>query len=506
MAEAAGAAVLRDGYEPRRAQDTVLYRVVAAELETFLASARDRGHPLPPFVENTFRGLLTCGIAAHGFLRLHCDRCGADRVVPFSCKRRGVCSSCGGRRMAETAANLVERVLPEVPMRQWVLSLPFSLRYRLAYDHTLLTPVLGAFLRAVFASLRRRGRERYGVERTKGGAVTWVQRFGGSANLNVHFHALVMDGVYSVPPRSPRVEFFALPPPTTEEVARVLAATVKRIGAVLHSAGLADDDSDDDSDPLARDDPQMAALYAAAVQGRAATGPRAGQRTVRLGAPELAADSLPEAPDRCVVSSGFSLHAGVAVTASDRAGLERLCKYMARAALATERLRQTNDGRIAYHLRRRWRDGTSCLVFEPQEFMARLAALIPPPRAHQTRYHGILAPCAGWRDHVVPPVPAVDEVSAKIESSAGAAVDAAAAFCCHKPRRAKSATRIAWAQLLRRVFAADALLCLRCGGRMRIMAAIRSAQSVAAFLTCVGVPARPPPLAPARRERDEEYA
>lgn len=61
--------------------------------------------------------------------------------------------------MAEAAAHLVDHVLPAVPMRQWVLSLPFPLRYRLAYDCSLVTPLLAAFLRAVFASLKRRARE-----------------------------------------------------------------------------------------------------------------------------------------------------------------------------------------------------------------------------------------------------------------------------------------------------------------------------------------------------------
>ena len=180
----AGSAHSSNAYEPRHADEAVVYRVVAAELDGFLAAAEERGHPLPSFVATTLRDFLTCGIPEHGFLRVRCDRCGRDRVVAFSCKRRGVCGSCGGRRMAETAANLVDGVLPEVPMRQWVLSLPFPLRYRLAYDRTLATPLLAAFLRAVFASLRRRARECYGANKAKCGAVTFLQRFGGALNLS----------------------------------------------------------------------------------------------------------------------------------------------------------------------------------------------------------------------------------------------------------------------------------------------------------------------------------
>jgi len=490
--QATTGAAAANPYEPRHAESKLLYTVVAAELESFLAAARDRGHPVPAFVESTFRDFLTCGVAAHGFLRVHCDHCGDDRVVAFSCKRRGLCPSCGGRRMAETAANLVDRVLPEVPMRQWVLSLPFSLRYRLAYDRTLATPVLNAFLRAVFVSHQRRARERYDIRNTKCGSVTILQRFGGAVNANVHFHALVIDGVYVVPPRHPQVRFFALPAPSTEEVARVLADTVRRITRALERAGLGDDDDLDSTDPLARDDPALAALYAAAVQGRVAIGPRTGQRTTRLGTAQRIVDPTPHSSVRCATLAEMSLHADVAVAANDRAGLERLCRYVARPSLATERLKRLDDGRVLYRMRHRWRDGTSHLVFEPQELLARLAALIPPPRAHQTRFHGILAPCAGWRDHVVP----AQEQSADADDHPSA--------CSHRPRRASAGSWIAWSELIRRVFAADALRCPRCSSRTRIMAAIRSPDAVAAFLSCVGLPARPPPVAAARKSTYEE--
>jgi hypothetical protein len=99
---------------------------------------------------------------ARGFLRLHCDACGGDRLVPFSCKGR-ICPSCAGRLMADTAAHLVDGVVPEVPVRQWVLSLPFALRYRLAYDARLTSEVLNLFLRTLFAFQRRRARRRWGL-------------------------------------------------------------------------------------------------------------------------------------------------------------------------------------------------------------------------------------------------------------------------------------------------------------------------------------------------------
>src|SRR6266581_3812120 len=89
-----------DGYRPRNAETTLLYRVVAEQLETFLARQQERDRPVPPFVEKEFRAFLDCGILERGFLRLHCESCGHDRLVAFSCKRRMWCPSCAGRRMS----------------------------------------------------------------------------------------------------------------------------------------------------------------------------------------------------------------------------------------------------------------------------------------------------------------------------------------------------------------------------------------------------------------------
>ena len=112
-------------YTPKSPAQGALYQVVRDHFETFRAEAarifeRDA---LPRFIEEEFRGFLRCGFLAGGFARFHCGRCGLDRLVPFSCKGRAVCPSCGGRRMAERAAHLVDDVFPTVPVRQWVLSL-----------------------------------------------------------------------------------------------------------------------------------------------------------------------------------------------------------------------------------------------------------------------------------------------------------------------------------------------------------------------------------------------
>jgi hypothetical protein len=109
---------------------------------------------------------------------------------------RGLCPSCGGKRTTDLAAHSVDRVIPRVPVRQWVLSLPHEFRYRLAYDHERMRAVFGLFVRAVLGFYTRKAKAR-GLRPAQTGAMTFVQRFGSAANLHVHAHVLVMDGVFT---------------------------------------------------------------------------------------------------------------------------------------------------------------------------------------------------------------------------------------------------------------------------------------------------------------------
>jgi len=97
--------------------------------------------------------------------------------------------------MTECAARIVDEVLPRVPVRQWVLSLPYRLRYLLAWDHALARAVLGVFVRVLLGFQRHRAR-RYGIRDGRSRCVTVIQRFGGGLNLNIHFHTLLFDGVF----------------------------------------------------------------------------------------------------------------------------------------------------------------------------------------------------------------------------------------------------------------------------------------------------------------------
>jgi hypothetical protein len=132
---------------------SVVNRVLREHLETFLARFVDThgGRTLPAHVERELRAAITCGDLAHGFWRVRCQSCTLDHLVAFSCKGRGFCPSCCGRRMAEVAAHLSTNVIPYVPVRQWVLSLPWELRFRLIADPDLCRADASAFLGAVFA-------------------------------------------------------------------------------------------------------------------------------------------------------------------------------------------------------------------------------------------------------------------------------------------------------------------------------------------------------------------
>ena len=460
-----------------------LYQVLAQHLETFGERTRTGGHQLPGYVEQELRAYLRCGILAHGFVRLRCEDCGESRAVAFSCKRRGWCPSCMGRRMADTAARLVEEVLPQVPGRQFVRSLPFEIRYRVAWDGKLISALLAVFLRTVTAWYRRQARAQ-GYTDAGCGSVTFVQRFGSAINLNPHFHVLLFDGVYVAAAEGAAPDFIPAPPLEDGDVQEIVETAAERIVRLLQRRGLLDDSQEDE---LTEAEPLQAALAAASVQGQLATGERAGQRVRRLLSD--AAQAVRSAP-LCFAARGFSLHAATRLDDDDRAGLERLIRYATRPPLAAGRLRIIDDERLTFRLKAPWSDGTTHLVLSPHELIEKLAALVPPPRLNLVRYHGVLAPNASARKQIVPSPPAAEESG--IEP---ADVEAPQA----------RAHRRTWAVLLSRIFDVDGTLCPSCGGRMRLIAALTDEVSIRHYLKGVGLPSVPPPIAPARPPPQTEF-
>ena len=159
-------------------------------LPAFQRSLAERERPLPGFVLDEFRSYLACGRPEHGFIRVKCDGCRHELLGAVSRKKGGFCpscgarASCGARRMVETAAHLIDHVIPHVPARQWVLSFPWPLRMRFAARPEALTRCLEVVVRCIATHLVQRA----GLRRTSGartGMVALIQRHGSAANLHV---------------------------------------------------------------------------------------------------------------------------------------------------------------------------------------------------------------------------------------------------------------------------------------------------------------------------------
>lgn len=424
-------------YCRRRPEQTILYRLVQQHLETYLALAREGdgyGRAVSASVEREFRHYLTCGILAYGFARARCAACGHDFLVAFSCKGRGLCPSCTTRRMAETAAHLVDQVFPPLPVRQWVLAVPKRLRWYLEREPEALSAVLHIFLRVIERHLQHTSPG--AAPGARFGAVSFVHRFGAALNRHVHFHCCVIDGVFEGGADG-QVQFRPAQALTPEALAAIAAQVRQRVLRWFARSGL---------------------LEAADAQDM-------------LGWEH----------------GGFSLDAAVRIAGDDRAGLERLLRYCARPAFALERLTQVNADRVVYRLPKPHPDGRTALSLTPLELLDRLAALIPPPRRHRHRYHGVLAPhsplraavTAYGRDATATDAPA--PVTTPAASTPGART-----------------ARYHWAILLARLFATFPLLCPQCGAELRLIAFVTAAEPVRRILTHLGEPCEPPRIVPAR--------
>jgi hypothetical protein len=175
-------------YRRRDPELSDLRRFVRDHLEEFLLWTEEHFEkPLPRYVQREMRRFVKCGRLEHGFTRWRCKRCGHNMLVAFSCATR-ICPSCCGRRMAQAGAHLVDNVLPDAPLRQWVLTVPFPLRMLLAKDAALLSSVIRILVRAMERSYAMRAQP-LGIANPRTGMLTAPQRFGGSMNLHVHIHA-----------------------------------------------------------------------------------------------------------------------------------------------------------------------------------------------------------------------------------------------------------------------------------------------------------------------------
>ncbi|MEL5762514.1 IS91-like element ISVsa3 family transposase, partial [Escherichia coli] len=439
-------------YQSHRPEQTLLYQIVDEYYPAFAALMAEQGKELPGYVQREFEEFLQCGRLEHGFLRVRCESCHAEHLVAFSCKRRGFCPSCGARRMAESAALLVDEVLPEQPMRQWVLSFPFQLRFLFASRPEIMGWVLGIVYRVIATHLVKKAGHTHQVAKT--GAVTLIQRFGSALNLNVHFHMLFLDGVY-VEQSHDSASFRWVKAPTSPELTQLTHTIAHRVGRYLERQGLLERDVENSylaSDAV--DDDPMTPLLGHSITYRIAVGSQAGRKVFTLQTLPTSGDPFGDGIGKV---AGSSLHAGVAARADERKKLERLCRYISRPAVSEKRLSLTRGGNVRYQLKTPYRDGTTHVIFEPLDFIARLAALVPKPRVNLTRFHGVFAPNSRHRALVTP-----------AKRGRGNKVRVADEPATPAQRRAS----MTWAQRLKRVFNIDIETCSGCGGAMKVIACI----------------------------------
>ncbi|MBK6286682.1 MAG: transposase [Gammaproteobacteria bacterium] len=191
--------------------------------------------------------------------------------------------------------------------------------------------------------------------------------------------------------------------PEREELEHLVQQIAERVGRALERMGLLQRDAESAwlELPSVEDTDAIRQLLGSSVTYRIAVGPQAGRKALVLRTITALAGEEPR-NERVAKANGFSLHAGVSCEAHQRTVRERLCRYIARPAVAEQRLTVNAQGKVVYLLKTPYHDGTTHVVFEPLDFIARLAALVPRPRVNLTRYHGVLAPNHRWRAEVTP--------------------------------------------------------------------------------------------------------
>ncbi|HZD04045.1 MAG TPA: transposase [Longimicrobiales bacterium] len=338
------------------------------------------------------------------------------------------------------------------------------LRPYLQGDASVASGVLHIFLRAIRATLHEASPGApNSVQDVRLGAVSFLHRFGSSLNPHFHYHLVVLDGVFAE--NEEGVPAFHEATDLTPEHWQTLQRTVQvRVLRYFRRHGLLEDTTTAD----------MLTWHG---------------------------------------TGGFSIDASVRIEGDDRHGVERLVRYCARPPFALNRLHamEGNDAlsspeaRLLYRLPGPTPDGRTVLLLSPLELLQRLARLVPPPRMHRHRYHGVLAPNAGLRAQVV--AIGRSEADDVVVSRTAEEDETVESPPSHVPEPSRSSGSSArghppkvgrWAQLLARIYQVLPLLCPSCGGDMRILAFLTDPPVVQGILLHLDLPHRPPPLTPAR--------
>ena len=437
--------------------------------------------------------------------------------------------------MAAQAAHLVDCVLPAVPIRQFVLSFPFELSMLAATKPEVLRALARIHAEELARHYKGAAKKSGQTGKLHAGAVTFLQRFGSSLNLHVHLHTCALDGVFVEGPDIDAPRFVPATPPTRAELYVLAERVALRVMTWLRKRGYA---KDEDHASNETPEPTFAEVLAKVATQRGTV------ENVKDDSGESEGRAEPASPprDEAVTRHGFNLHASLTIAADDDLGRERLCRYGLRPPFSLSRFRVLRDGRISYRVKRSSRRVSRCRIMTPVECIARLCALVPPPRYPLTRFHGVLAPRAKLRPRIVPklPVSAADACSSRSSprsrqsvprlgtgerppprDKTGPIIPAAPPVSATTLARAidgadlpmpnvlsarhlarigggqlfAATSNVPWATLLARTFDVDVEACPHCAGRLEVRAVVSDFDVARKILDAMPTAARaPPPL------------
>jgi hypothetical protein len=419
-------------YKPRDPRKTSLFRLFDSLYERVKGAWEERFERSYGFwrglVDEVVEGYLACGLWQGGFARVRCRRCPEEFLVAFSCKRRGLCPSCGAKRATELAAFLQDEVVEQVGHAQWVFTIPKMLRIYFLHHREL----LGALSRAGYETVKELMAAAVEEKGFRPGMVSVVQTFGEGAKFHPHLHALCSRGGWTA-----SGEWIPLPYVDEAAAERLFR---HKVLALLRRRGLLSQERIELLDSWRR--------------------------------------------------SGFSVHNRVVVHPRDQREFFALVRYMMRPAVSLVRLHFTPGSKEVLYVPKAGHDGSEPAEGEridAMEFVARVLVQIPAPKRHLVRYYGAYSNAArGKRKKAAAPA----EPSSPHEAPEDVAIP-------DEPYRA--ALRRRWAELIRRVYEVDPLVCPRCGGEMRVVGFITQPHVIKRILDHLrkrNSVARPPPHSP----------
>lgn len=365
---------------------------VGDNLPSLLAICEAERDPIPWIVLRDFQLFQTCEEPAAGHAILVCPSCRLRLTVSFSCKRRSFCPCCIERRREDRTHHLLERVLPNLPYRQWVLTLPAALRHTLGYLPKLLVAVRARFIASIFKYLRNKALKADPTlepQMIHTGSISFNHPVSGNLETNAHFHALPFDGVFVERVRGEPIKFVSVAGPTHEELTNVAADVCRSVCELLarHDMWKADPNS----------------WVLDGVHGRISM--RKPQRNRKRRWDEVTYYGRAVGTDEpSFTRSGepFDVYARDRVQRGDRKGLEHLIRYLLSPPFTLDQLSFDEQGNVTLRLKRPRRDGTRFVRFTAHEFLLVLKHLVARPRTHAIGYHGVLARNARLRSRVVP--------------------------------------------------------------------------------------------------------